>query len=313
MLSPGLTAVAYHHFTAAPCPLTRHLGLSTPPDIFWRHLDYFRTNYNVVGLDEILYQRLPERALLITIDDCYRSVLETAAPMLKAARLPAVLFLNSEPVLEARVPLDNVLSLAVDELSLGKVAAVVAPGRRCASVGELITGAIADLGPAARVALKHRLLDTLGVEEADLHAESGLFLSQIEVGALSARGIEIANHTRSHVHCRAVTADAELAAEITGAKLAIEIMSGMPVRAFSFPYGNEADATPRALNILRKSGHRALFLVHARSNRRRPAPDIWYRTSLTAEPTGRLAWRLKLATELRTLRTLSKGLVSGVR
>ena len=313
MLSPRLTAVAYHHFTASPCPMTRHLGLSTPPDIFWRHLDYYRSNYNVVGLSEVLSERLPERALLITIDDCYRSVLETAAPMLKAARLPAVLFLNPEPVLEARVPLDNVLSLAVNELTLARVAENVAPGSGCTSLAELVTGPIAAMGPAARAELKSRLLDAIGVGEAELHAESGLFLSQSGVKALSARGIEIANHTRSHIHCRAAASDAELVAEITGAKLAIEVMTGSPVRAFSFPYGNEADATPAALKILRKSGHRALFLVHARSNRRRPAPDIWYRTSLADEPVSRLAWRLRLATELRTLKALSKGLVSGVR
>ena len=313
MLSPGLTVVAYHHFTAAPCAMTRHLGLSTPPDVFWRHLDYFRRNYNVVGLDQVLSGRLPERPLLISIDDCYRSVMDTAAPMLKAARMPAVLFLNPEPALAARVPLDNVLSLAIDELSLESVAGMIAPGQDRASVGELVTGPIARMPPAARTELKNRLLAALGVEEAELHAESGLFLSANEVGALCARGIEIGNHTRSHVHCRAIVTEAELAAEITGAKLAIEAMTGAPARAFSFPYGNEADATPAALKIVRKSGHRAIFLVHARSNRRRPAPDIWYRTSLTGEPTGRLAWRLRLATELRTLTSLSKGLVSGVR
>lgn len=313
MLSPGLTVVAYHHFTADPCPLTRHLGLSTRPDIFWRHLDYFRSNYNVVGLEELLLERLPERALLITIDDSYRSVIDTAAPMLKAAGLPAVLFLNPEPVLEARVPLDNVLSLAVDELTLGPVAEMVAPGRGCRSVAELVTGPIAGLGPLARLQLKDRLLSALGLDEADLHRESGLYLSASEVGALCARGIEIANHTRSHVHCRAVATDAELSAEITGAKLAIEVMTGAPVRAFSFPYGNEADATHKALKIIRKSGHRAIFLVHARSNRKRPAPDMWYRTSLTDESASRLAWRLRLATELRTLKSMSKGLVSGLR
>ncbi|KAB2848940.1 MAG: polysaccharide deacetylase family protein [Hyphomicrobiaceae bacterium] len=312
MLKSSLTVVAYHHFTAGPCPLTRHLGLSTPPDTFWRHLDYYRTNYNVVRLDDVFSGDLPERPLLITIDDCYRSVLEIAVPMLKAARLPAVHFLNPEPALEPKVPLDNVLSLAVEELKIEAVADIVAPGFACGALAALITGPVAKMGPAGRNEVKARLLDALGVDEADLHQECRLFLSEAEVRALSARGVELANHTRSHIHCRSAS-EAELAAEITGAKVAIEVMTGAPVRAFSFPYGNEADATPNALKILRKSGHRALFLVHARSNRARPAPDIWYRTSLTSEPASRLAWRLRLATELRSLKSLSKGLVSGAR
>ena len=51
MAGSVLTCVAYHHFEAAPTDATRHLGISTPPDVFRSHLDYYQLHFNVVELD----------------------------------------------------------------------------------------------------------------------------------------------------------------------------------------------------------------------------------------------------------------------
>ena len=107
MAAPVLTCVAYHHLEAAPADATRFLGISTPPDVFRSHLDYYQLHFNVVGLDAVLAGDLPERALLITIDDAYRSVAEIAAPLLKERELPAVLFTNPRVITGPSVPLDT--------------------------------------------------------------------------------------------------------------------------------------------------------------------------------------------------------------
>ena len=54
MTGSVLTCVAYHHFESAPTDATRHLGISTPPDVFRSHLDYHQLHFNVVGLDDVL-------------------------------------------------------------------------------------------------------------------------------------------------------------------------------------------------------------------------------------------------------------------
>ena len=83
------------------------------------------------------------------------------------------------------------------------------------------------------------------------------------------------------------------------------------MRAFSFPYGNQRDATPAVLAALRESGHEASFLVHARSNAQRPAADVFYRTSLSDDPVYRLGLKLGMLPALRSLKLASKALISG--
>lgn len=309
MAGPVLTCVAYHHFEVAPTDATRHLGISTPPDVFRSHLDYYQMHFNVVGLDAVLSGELPERPLLITIDDAYRSVAEVGAPMLRERGMPAVLFTNPRVVTGPCVPLDTLLSMAVSRLGLGAVGLLAGrPGLR--SFGELITGPVSRMSAFQRENLRHDLLARLATPEARLYRVLDLFMTPDQLAALPAAGIEVANHTRSHVHCAALT-HAEITSEIVAAKGEIEALTGRPVRAFSFPYGNERDATPAVLSALRGSGHLASFLVHARSNRSRPAADLWYRTSLTDVPAYALGLQLGVMPALRTLKTASKALLIG--
>jgi peptidoglycan/xylan/chitin deacetylase (PgdA/CDA1 family) len=304
-----LTCVAYHHFETVPGDATRHLGISTPPDVFRGHLDYYQIHFNVVGLDEVLAGELPERALLITIDDAYRSVAEIAAPLLEERALPAVLFTNPRVITGPCVPLDTLMSIAVSRLGFPALAMLLGQPS-AATFGELITGPVSRLGAAQRERLRFELLARLSTPEAQLHRVLDLFLTPRQLAALPDSGIEIANHTRNHVHCGALTHD-EMAAEIIGAKAEIEEITDRPVRAFSFPYGNERDATAPVLAALRRSGHEASFLVHARANRQRPAADVWYRTSLTDDPVYRLGLKLGMLPALRSLKLASRALISG--
>lgn len=309
MTGSVLTCVAYHHFEAHPSDATRHLGISTPPDVFRSHLDYYEAHFNVVDLDTVVSGELPPRALLITIDDAYRSVLDVAAPLLRERHLPAILFTNLRVLTGPMVPLDTLLSIATAKLGLAQLGFLVGkPSPR--TFGELITGPIARLSAYQRENLRHDLLARLATPEAKLYRLLDLFLKPQDLGLLIDSGIEIANHSRSHVHCGALT-DTEIDHEVVAAKAEIEALSGRPVRAFSFPYGNERDATARVMTAVRSSGHQATFLVHARSNRQRPAEDVWYRTSLTDTPAYRLGLQLGVMPALRSLKSASKALISG--
>ena len=50
-----------------------------------------------------------------TFDDAYRSVLDVAGPILKAANAPSVFFVNPATVTDSFLPVDNVLSIAIEE------------------------------------------------------------------------------------------------------------------------------------------------------------------------------------------------------
>lgn len=305
-----LTCVTYHHFDAAPDEMTSALGVTTHPATFRRHLEHYRRYYTPVGLDRVLSGDLPPRALLVTIDDAYRSVLEVAAPILREMSIPAVFFTNPLVVGGDYLPIDNLVSLASSRLThaqlvelFRKAAGTEVSANNGADLARLVLPMIGTLG---RDRLRVDLANALGIEPADVARRSGLFLSRSDLARLPAEfDIEIGNHTRSHVYCRTLTTE-EYPEELTRAKDEIESITDRPVRAFSFPYGSRDDATPAVTDHLRQIGHRAFFLVMGRANTVRPAPDFWYRTSMQDNAAWHLPGRLQILPHLRTLKAALK-------
>lgn len=295
-----VSILTYHHFAAVDDAATSHLGITTDPGRFAAQLDYLAANYNVIGLDRFLAGEPPERALLITIDDAYRSVFEIAAPMFAERRLPAVLFVNPRPVSEAFVPIDHIISLLGSpkaDSAVRQAIGDVTGDDEAASAGSANVNAIPlDL----REAVKQRLIAKLATTEPALHRDLGLFLTPAQLRALPGLGVEVANHTMSHTLCRTLSAR-ERHGEIAVAKDAIEELIGQPVRAFAFPWGQSQDATPAVLDVVRTSGHQATFLMHGLANAKRPAADIWYRSLVTSEKPASLAISLRIKPQLRAL------------
>lgn len=84
----GLTILGYHRLDDSES------DLSVRPDHFRAHLDRIEAEgYAVVGLDQVAsLARDRRRMVAFTFDDGYRSVAETAWPMLKARRWPATIY-----------------------------------------------------------------------------------------------------------------------------------------------------------------------------------------------------------------------------
>lgn len=87
----GLTIVGWHRIDRGPT------GLSTSFDDFRRHLDVleerdFTVLPLVAAVDGLRVGTLPERAVVLTFDDGYASVLERAWPELQRRGWPATLF-----------------------------------------------------------------------------------------------------------------------------------------------------------------------------------------------------------------------------
>lgn len=119
-ITAGVPVLCYHYFRSDLDPhyLLRVAGSllfglpalgaqefwTTPRGEFARHLQYFRdTGTRVMTLDEVeaLIQAglpLPERAVVLTIDDADRSVYDLAFPLLKEYRVPAHVFLPTGQV-----------------------------------------------------------------------------------------------------------------------------------------------------------------------------------------------------------------------
>jgi peptidoglycan/xylan/chitin deacetylase (PgdA/CDA1 family) len=298
------TVVLYHDIAESPSPLVSELQYTTHPDIFWQHLRYFSRNFDVISITDLLAGYISKKSLLITFDDAAKSVPKSAGPILKSFNARAVFFLNSAVVTSDFVPIDNVISYAVAQIGLQRVANVfcVADGA-VDSTKSLIAEVVSTLRRDEAREKKLALLSVLGTTESQLHQDQDAFLTPDDVKGLHHYRIDVGNHSFSHTFFR-VLSKSELNSEIADSRAVLERLSGSPVRCLSIPYGNETDATEAALTVARASGHEAIFLVHARSNNFRPSNDIYYRVSLASEPVGRLPFKLGIYPVIRSIRNV---------
>jgi len=95
----ALVILQYHHISDSTPPST-----STSPALFRQHLNLIaESGFDVVSLETVTErlrndQPLPDKAVLITFDDSYASIHDTAFPLLKARGWPFVVFANTGPV-----------------------------------------------------------------------------------------------------------------------------------------------------------------------------------------------------------------------
>jgi peptidoglycan/xylan/chitin deacetylase (PgdA/CDA1 family) len=280
LLGPsGLRVALYHNISADPGPCLEGLGVTVPPEVWAEHLDYYAREYSVVDLDTVLHGRLPKRPLLITLDDGYRSVLETAAPQLKQRGFPAVFFAVSGILGSRQLMLDNLLAYLANTVGLAPLESAITgrPATR-SSLSALLKEVVAHLTYPERRGLGERLAGRFGLEENKLLRER-LYLEPSDITRLVELGLEIGCHTASHVHCRCLdplTAEQE----IVDAAGDLTRITGKPVRAFSYPYGSEADATAVVQDALRASGQEIAFLVGSERNGRRHVGQHWSRVAM---------------------------------
>ena len=297
-----IVIVLYHHIADRGDALTSQLDVSTKSEVFERHIRYFARNFDFVSGTDLIGGVLPRKPILVTFDDAYRSVLDIGGPILKSVNAPSLFFINPATVIGDTLPLDNVLSFAIEELGFKKVLSVLNLDQTNVTS---TAGLIATIGPrmnkAKVAAAKERLYLAASTTEREVRRTANIFLDPADFKTLPGVGIEVGNHSMSHMFFRALSRD-ELNTEIIESRALLERLSGQPIRHLSIPYGNCLDATETALDLARSGGHEAIFLVHAKSNRFPLEPDIFYRISLGNVPPEKLHLRLSVMPMMRSLR-----------
>jgi peptidoglycan/xylan/chitin deacetylase (PgdA/CDA1 family) len=294
---PRLRVVLYHHLADYASSLVERLAVTTTPDVFEAHMQRIARDYQVVSLDDVLAGELPRRALLITFDDGYRSIAEVALPILRRLGLPSVFFVTGECLRRDSLPLDNLLSHLSGSIGIDGVGAALDPNAQRVDTFPQILDLVAAMPYERRTAVGEELARRFDVNAADLRAESGLFLDPEDLAGLAAYGCEVANHSRTHVFCRTIVDETSAHTELVEHARQLESFTGRSVRAFSYPYGRRADATPLVERVLRESGHEATFLSESRPHTTGPCGRLWNRVSLDGGPAS--AWRLGLELELK--------------
>ncbi len=98
------------------------MGVSITPSNLETALSFITRYYNPVGLEDVIVdsggQGLPPRAVLVTFDDGYASVMEWAVPLCAKFGVPAVFFLNAAFLDNQRLAPDNLVCYAANKLGM---------------------------------------------------------------------------------------------------------------------------------------------------------------------------------------------------
>jgi peptidoglycan/xylan/chitin deacetylase (PgdA/CDA1 family) len=272
--SYSLRCVVFHHIGNEESPFTRGMNVRATVQEFEGALKFLTTHYSPVRLDDVLAAApghpLPRRAVLVTFDDAYASVVEVAAPLCRKYGVPAVFFVNAAFLDNQCLAPDNLICYVANVHGMEKVNAAVRAAHldkivELRSLSEVFGNFLPSLTLAERKEFLEALVQSAGVDERQLAAKAALYLSKEQLRTLAAFDFEIGNHTYTHVHCRGL-AQSEFAQEIDRNKSELETASGVKVRSFSQPYGSSKDLTCELASHLENSGHEAIFLSESVAN-----------------------------------------------
>jgi peptidoglycan/xylan/chitin deacetylase (PgdA/CDA1 family) len=312
LLGPSYTlrCVVFHNISTSETPFTTGMNVNTTPRKFEAALEFLTTYYTPVCLDDVLAasegQALPPRAVLVTFDDAYASVVELAAPLCRKFCVPAVFFVNAAFLDNKRLAPDNLVCYVANMNGMETIKAAARSVRgtespKVRSLSDVFTSFFPSLTLAERGAFLESLRHSGGVSESGLAKEAGLYLTTEQLRSLTSYDFEIGNHTYTHVHGRSLSQE-DFRQEVDRNKEELENLSGRKVRSFSQPYGSSKDLTPELACHLRQSGHVAAFLSESATNPRGVDPFHLDRVNSRVDSDDSFFLEMEVLPRLRTVR-----------
>ncbi len=267
----GAAVVLAYHRVASLVPDSH--GLCMPPDLFRAHLTMLRREFTPMALPDLVRASssgcLPERAVVITLDDGYLDALTAASPVLQELGVPATFFVNSDRLGEPherdwdwleRALLSDIqvpASLVVAEAGARLEAPTRTREERAAAL-EALHRLMWPLDAAPRAAIVRAVESWRGgaLPPRDTHR----VLTGDEVVELSRRpGHTIGSHTVHHLALTTQPLDTRRR-EVDDDKRALERLLDEPVTVFSYPYG---DADAELAGVVSAAGFHAAVTVDA--------------------------------------------------
>jgi peptidoglycan/xylan/chitin deacetylase (PgdA/CDA1 family) len=235
---PALTVVMFHRVVEPGSIAARQADptYAVSTVLFDQLLGFFRDHYSVVTLEQVFQAAtagvaLPSDPLLITFDDGWADNLHCAAPLLRAHRLPAVIFIATEAVQsDDAVWWQERVFAAARGGHLTRANLPAAPGN----------GASDRLDPLDTVCWLAALPEgerTAALQALPEPAHDGrMMLTPDEVARLADFGIAVGVHTHRHLPLTRVE---DLGTEFAAARTALAAMGGgaVALRSLACPHG----------------------------------------------------------------------------
>lgn len=254
-----LTVVIFHRVLARTDPRFAYCDpeYTMPEDLFVACLGFFKENYSVVSLADVVDSQLPDHPLLITFDDGWVDHEEVALPQLVNHKLPAVAFIAADAI-EGRRPMAFWETLMIHGFRAGSVSAAELEalwthvGSSPREVRDL--GTLRRLIAALEELPDERLRAVLAPLEKKLSPGGHRhFLRKVELSDLARNGMALGGHGASHSPLSRLP---DPAADLRRAYRELTAATGQAPLAMSFPHGRYTTETAR---VAREAGYRFLF------------------------------------------------------
>lgn len=248
-------------------------ALCTPPDVFRAHMAHIARTCSPVSLEDLVAaaasDRIPKRAVAVTLDDGYLDALTVASAILRETGVPATFFVNTDrldeeherwwDILEHMFTGERVLpailkvEVGSDHLEL-PTSTQVERGRTLERLSRLAW----PLDAAARLRLLTDVLEWGGGMTTPRATHR--ILTGDEIRELGDRpGHAVGAHSVHHLALTTQPA-ATKRREILESKAALERLLHRPVHLFSYPYGDFDADSVRAVS---EAGFRAAVTIAA--------------------------------------------------
>lgn len=105
----GLTIFTFHEVSDAPSKFLKEHNLSTGIELFKKQIGWIASRFEIISSYDLLSNRIPSHAAMITFDDGWEGCFQHAIPYLADNKIPSLHFLNmaliegGEPLLPAYV------------------------------------------------------------------------------------------------------------------------------------------------------------------------------------------------------------------
>ena len=252
-----LAVLMYHRIADVDEDTTLDPALrSATPSEFARQMRMLADEFDVLSLDRLLEVRggapVPDRAVVVTFDYAYRSVVENAVPILRAAGLPSIMFVPTGLVGDRVTPWWDRLYAALRNAppavyaTPAGVVALDGTSRAVAAANRSISSWLKTI-PAGDVDGEvERLTATFGECRHAGSPPSSPLASWEELRSCADAAVELAPHGRRHAIWPSCN-DAQLRDELNGARSDLEQHWGRCPTIVAYPAGVSSPSVRRAV------------------------------------------------------------------
>jgi len=235
----------YHAVAPDGAPDAGYAGpdITIPRRLFAAQMRFLQRAYALVPLALVVDavgsgKAPPAGTIVVTLDDGYADNYHHAFPVLRALKVPATIYVATEPVdggpplwtseLRVAVMTSRAASLKV-EIGGGHDFALDSAEARQRTVKELTNILV-----PVEAALRRRILGTLRAELGVNGGCAGVMLTSAQIREMHAAGISIGAHTQTHSNMTLLTPE-QARIEIGGSRDRLEEIVGAPVPDFAYP------------------------------------------------------------------------------